>query len=271
MIGLVTTKNVAGTRNAIAIAFLFGVLGASTGCATVLGPKTYDVAVSSTPEGARVLVDDVYQARTPCVVQVPRGGRASVDVTYGDQSKPCRIGREVKAGWLLADVLLGLLPLLVDAATGNWYGPDNSTCSVYFGDGGGGDRIPPNFKRRKRERREAVSSQSDEDLVRLCDAGVDRFCDALLDRRAAREAEKNQRRCEDTDDCTELGLCSLGEAPLECRAASDEDCARSTLCRDGGACTARDGACVRGPLRIGARRSATTTSSTAREVFSPSR
>lgn len=233
----------------------------TSGCATVLGPRTYDVKVSSHPSGARVFVDGGFAATTPCVVQVPRGDTPAVSVSYKKQYRKCLIGRELKGGWVVVDLLFGILPLIVDAATGNWYGPDTRSCSVTFLTP---RERPPRGYRARRRRRPRSEERDHEDLVKLCDAGVERYCAKLLER----ESEPEPEDCATSDTCREDGHCTARDSDLStCFAATDDDCARSVVCREGGACEARDGVCVKPSRALDVRTS--TTPKTRREVFNP--
>jgi hypothetical protein len=48
----------------------------------------------------------------------------------GYKETSCNIGRSVGAVWIVLDVVFGLVPVIIDAATGSWYGSKTKLCSV---------------------------------------------------------------------------------------------------------------------------------------------
>jgi hypothetical protein len=97
------------------------VLLVATGCATLFSTSTSNVAMTSSPTGAAVYIDGTRAGVTPTIIafRTDDGGESS-----------CRINRKVGAGWVILDILGGLIPVIIDAATGAWYGLDTRTCDV---------------------------------------------------------------------------------------------------------------------------------------------
>ncbi len=48
----------------------------------------------------------------------------------GFQTKTYNLGKRVGAGWIILDILGGLVPIIVDVATGGWYELDNTNVKV---------------------------------------------------------------------------------------------------------------------------------------------
>lgn len=90
-------------------------------CATLFGKKTHALAVGSDPSGADVYVNGFKMGTTP--VELNLKADKSYTIEYrkeGYQSITRVVNTKVGAGWIVLDVLGGLIPVIVDAATGNW-------------------------------------------------------------------------------------------------------------------------------------------------------
>ncbi len=93
-----------------------------TGCATVFKGANANVDMQSSPVQAEVYVNGVRMGRTP--VQLNLAVKKSYAIEFraeGYQPRVYHISNRVGAGWVILDVLLGLAPVIVDAATGSWY------------------------------------------------------------------------------------------------------------------------------------------------------
>lgn len=90
-------------------------------CATLFGKKTHALAVGSDPSGADVYVNGFKMGTTP--VELNLKGDKSYTIEYrkeGYESISRVVNTKVGAGWIVLDVLGGLIPVVIDAATGNW-------------------------------------------------------------------------------------------------------------------------------------------------------
>jgi len=104
-----------------------------TGCATVFGGGNYkSVHFNSEPTGAKVLADGALLGVTPCDNNLK--DTKSHHLTFkkdGYLDSSYYLGNSVGAGWVIADLLLGgLIGLIIDAATGSWYGLDETEIQV---------------------------------------------------------------------------------------------------------------------------------------------
>lgn len=93
----------------------------STGCATLFGPSKHTVAVSSEPSGADVYVNGFKMGQTPTELSLKADKSYTIEYRKDGYQNVARvINTKVGAGWLVLDILGGLLPVVIDAATGNW-------------------------------------------------------------------------------------------------------------------------------------------------------
>lgn len=91
-------------------------------CATIIKGSTDDVSFSSDPTGAKVYVNGSLLGTTP--VQLELKSKNSYTIEFkkdGYETKTVLLNNSVGGGWIVLDVLFGLVPIIVDAATGDWY------------------------------------------------------------------------------------------------------------------------------------------------------
>lgn len=104
-----------------------------SGCGTILTPSQALVTFTSDPPGADVLVDGMPVGRTP--VQTLVSNRRDHVVTLqhdSGESTSCILYSSLGAGWLVLDILLGLVPVIVDAATSGWNELEQYGCHANF-------------------------------------------------------------------------------------------------------------------------------------------
>lgn len=102
-----------------------------SGCGTLFNSGQEDVAMSSEPNEAEVFVDGSRVGQTPVTLELDN--QATHTVTFrkeGYQEATCQIGTSVGAGYVVLDVLGGLVPVIIDAATGKWKSMDKGSCNV---------------------------------------------------------------------------------------------------------------------------------------------
>jgi hypothetical protein len=96
-----------------------------TGCATIFSGSKADLDLNSEPQGAKVLVNGLNEGKTPVKLILKKGKEYSIEfVKDGYETKTLRLTYSLGAGWLILDILCGLVGIIVDAATGNWNGFD---------------------------------------------------------------------------------------------------------------------------------------------------
>ncbi len=112
------------------------------GCATLFNSGTKAVSFGSTPSEAEVWIDGTLRGTTP--VSLELNNHRSAMVTFrkeGYRDVGCELNASVGVGWVILDVLGGLIPIIVDAATGEWKSLDSEVCNVTLPPtmSGGGD------------------------------------------------------------------------------------------------------------------------------------
>ena len=102
-----------------------------SGCATLFGSDTKIISFGSRPEAAEVLIDGASYGTTP--VSLELNNHESHVVVFrkaGYRDITCNLDASVETTWVILDVLGGLIPLVVDVATGNWKGIQQESCDV---------------------------------------------------------------------------------------------------------------------------------------------
>ena len=103
---------------------------ALTGCAAVLGSKQKEFNLQSTPQGADVFLDGNRLGSTP--LRAKLGNQAEHTFVFkkeGYKDATCSLAKGTGAGWVIFDVLTGLVPIVIDAATNSWSQTKGSSCS----------------------------------------------------------------------------------------------------------------------------------------------
>lgn len=101
-----------------------------SGCATLFKGTTEEVQTNSNPS-SEVYVNGSYRGDTP--VRLNLKSDKEYDIKFereGYETKTVHIGNSVGAGWVVLDVLGGLVPVVVDAATGAWYNLDQESVNA---------------------------------------------------------------------------------------------------------------------------------------------
>ena len=94
---------------------------ALTGCATLLGPTTHPLAITSEPHGAEVYVNGFKMGNTPVELSLKADKSYTIEFRKPGYETVTRIvNTKVGAGWVILDVICGLVPVIIDAATGSW-------------------------------------------------------------------------------------------------------------------------------------------------------
>jgi hypothetical protein len=102
-----------------------------TGCATLFKGSHSTVCFDSEPQGADVYINGQRHGRTPFALDC--SNKQPLMVTFkkpGFADKTCVIDTKIAAGWVILDVLGGLIPVLIDAATENWYSLESTEASA---------------------------------------------------------------------------------------------------------------------------------------------
>jgi len=102
-----------------------------TSCATLFNDKEPPVSFMSNPSAAKVYVNGSYMGDTPCAIRLKTDKEYTIEYRKeGYETKTYFLSNKVGAGWIVLDVLGGLIPIVVDAATGAWYEFNQETVNV---------------------------------------------------------------------------------------------------------------------------------------------
>ena len=113
------------------VLMLVAAAAAMAGCATLFGKHTKDLSLNSNPAGAEVYVNGNRVGVTPLTYQVPNN--KAVNVTFkldGHKDMTCNLTTSTGGGWVVLDILGGLVPVIIDAATGDWSQLTSNACNV---------------------------------------------------------------------------------------------------------------------------------------------
>lgn len=100
----------------VAFVFMF------SGCAAFFKGSNSKVIATSRPEGAKVYVNGFYYGTTPIKLKLKSQESYAIEFRKeGYQTVTRHIHSRVGTGWIILDVIFGLVPVIVDAATGSWY------------------------------------------------------------------------------------------------------------------------------------------------------
>lgn len=119
-------------KRAIAAVLALCMLTAAVGgCASILKGTSQEVFIVSEPSRAEVYIDGQLRGTTPLELKL------ETDETYvieyrmdGYTTETFNISNSIGAGWIILDVVCGIVPVVVDAVTGAWYSLDEDNVSV---------------------------------------------------------------------------------------------------------------------------------------------
>lgn len=96
-----------------------------SGCATLFKGTSEEVRFGSDPQKAEVWVNGAKMGETPISLKLESKKTYQIEFRKEGYKPVTRtITNHVGAGWIILDVLAGLIPIIVDAATGAWYSLD---------------------------------------------------------------------------------------------------------------------------------------------------
>jgi len=100
-------------------------------CATLFKGSSSKVDFNSDPKGAKVYVNGNYRGETP--IRLKLESKRTYEIEFRKEeykSKIFNITNHVGAGWIVLDILAGLVPVIIDAATGAWYELDQKNINA---------------------------------------------------------------------------------------------------------------------------------------------
>lgn len=129
-----SSQGVSPMKRTSRISLIVFLLVSLSACATLFNAKTSPVQMNSNPTGADVWLDGNRMGTTPISIDLSIKSEHSLTFRMeGRDEITCLVNRKVGAGWVILDVLGGLVPVIIDAATGSWYELDKSSCNANFG------------------------------------------------------------------------------------------------------------------------------------------
>jgi hypothetical protein len=103
---------------------------ALTGCAAVLGRSEKNFDLQSNPQGAEVYLNGNRLGITPVKARLDNHQTHTfVYKKEGFKDASCTLSKGTGGGWVVLDIVSGLIPIVIDAATNSWSQTKGSTCS----------------------------------------------------------------------------------------------------------------------------------------------
>lgn len=94
-------------------------------CALLFKGTSEEVRFGSDPQRAEVWVNGAKMGETPISLKLESKKTYTIEFKMeGFKSVTKSITNHVGAGWVVLDILTGLVPVIIDAATGAWYNLD---------------------------------------------------------------------------------------------------------------------------------------------------
>jgi len=99
------------------------------GCATLFGDKEKNFSLKSEPPDADVYLDGNRLGTTPVTVRLSNHAtHVFVFRRSGYREATCILSRSTDAGWVILDILGGIIPIGIDAATSDWSQTKGKEC-----------------------------------------------------------------------------------------------------------------------------------------------
>lgn len=112
-------------KTAVSVLTLASLMLTLSGCATVFRGEHRKLSVNSEPESAQVFINGTYFGRTPLRLELRPNQPYTIEFRKeGFKTEVRQIKNTIGIGWVVLDVVCGLVPVLVDALTGAWYDLD---------------------------------------------------------------------------------------------------------------------------------------------------
>jgi hypothetical protein len=111
--------------------FLIALFLFLSSCATLLKNKSDDVSFSSDPAGSEVYANGKLLGTTPVKLRLKTDSTYTIEFKKeGHDTKTFLLGNHISGGWIVLDIVCGVIPLAVDAITGDWYSLDQENVNV---------------------------------------------------------------------------------------------------------------------------------------------
>ena len=118
-------------KKVVSVFLLFSFIFLISSCATLFKGTTEEVNFSSDPQRAEVWVNGIKMGETPVALKLECKKTYAIEFKKeGFEPRTYTITNHVGAGWIILDVLAGLVGVIVDAATGAWYSLDQKNVNA---------------------------------------------------------------------------------------------------------------------------------------------
>lgn len=109
-------------KKIICFSLLALLLIGATSCATLFSSSNKSIAIRSTPENAEIYINGERMGSTPLQLELDASKTYSIEYRK-EGYKPITKHLKGKVGvkWVILDILGGMMPIVVDAVTGDWY------------------------------------------------------------------------------------------------------------------------------------------------------
>jgi hypothetical protein len=112
-------------RKFLTISILAAFVFMSSSCALIFKGTSEEVRFGSDPQRAEVWVNGAKMGETPVSLKLESKKTYTIEFKMeGFKTVTKSITNHVGAGWIVLDILAGLVPVIIDAATGAWYNLD---------------------------------------------------------------------------------------------------------------------------------------------------
>ncbi len=112
-------------RKFLTISILAAFVFMSSSCALIFKGTSEEVRFGSDPQRAEVWVNGAKMGETPVSLKLESKKTYTIEFKMeGFKTVTKSITNHVGAGWIVLDILAGLVPVIIDAATGAWYSLD---------------------------------------------------------------------------------------------------------------------------------------------------
>jgi len=102
-----------------------------TSCATLFKGTSEEVNFKTSHDPAEIWINGQNMGQTPMSIKLESKKTYTIEFKKEDYKTVTKtITNHVGAGWIILDVLGGLIPVIVDAATGAWYSFDQKNVNA---------------------------------------------------------------------------------------------------------------------------------------------
>lgn len=110
---------------------LIALITSTSSCALIFKGDSQGVFINSNPQGAQILVDGNVLGTTPAKISLRTNRSYNITIRLtGRKDQNIVLNNHVGTLWIVLDILGGLFPIVIDAATGAWYEFDNTQLNV---------------------------------------------------------------------------------------------------------------------------------------------